>query len=388
MDTGKVQSNSKEYRSQTVRYSSNSNNMISYAPSFKELHQKNLILKNEKVYEKGGDDVVDLLFAFDFDGVICNSAKELCISGWEAGKQLYGPNITADWPAKPSNDLISKFHQVRPVVETGWDAIIINRALMEGEPVHKFLSYYSSTFREELIAKYRDPSSLLSCTISIEGQTSIPWKQSEEERYKKAFHEARTNAIETNREEWLEENDFYPRALEVLRYLNDLQKEQERLREVKNKSPLGLKSKHGQIKVVIITTKAKEFTLELLAGKGIDILEKNVFGLGSGKKVDVLHELLEEMVRRNTKIGEQKSVQGYFIEDRLLTLQDVMKNENVMHRIQLLLAGWGYNTDKDRQEAKEKNYLPHSISSINSTDNRRYPIHVLESESDLEDYIL
>ena len=333
---------------------------MSYAPSFKEIYQNNLH-ENEKK-----DNVVDLLFAFDFDGVICNSARELCISGWEAGKQLYGESITNNWPEKPSNDFLVKFHQVRPVVETGWEAIIINRALMEGESVDKFLSDYSTTFREELIERYKDCSS--------SGNYSTVHKN-EEERYKKAFHEARMYAIETNRKQWLEENDFYPEALEALRYLNDLQREQ----HIKN----------IQIKVVIITTKAKEFTLELLAGKGIDILESNVFGLGSGKKVDVLNTLLKEINEKNIEMGRQRSVQGYFIEDRLLTLKDVMKNQDVSSKIQLLLAGWGYNTEKDILEAKEQISPSSTLNYLvsNSSSRKEYPIYVLETESDLEEYI-
>ena len=40
-----------------------------------------------------------VLWAFDFDGVVCHSARELCVSAWLAGRRLW-PDLTQTWPPR------------------------------------------------------------------------------------------------------------------------------------------------------------------------------------------------------------------------------------------------------------------------------------------------
>ena len=40
-----------------------------------------------------------LLWAFDFDGVLCHSAKELCLTGWAAAREFW-PGETQTWPER------------------------------------------------------------------------------------------------------------------------------------------------------------------------------------------------------------------------------------------------------------------------------------------------
>ena len=72
------------------------------------------------------------IYAFDFDGVLVDSAAELGISGYEAAKLLC-PN--AAWLSRrlrrpdQLQALIDGFGRVRPCLETGWEAPLLVKLL-------------------------------------------------------------------------------------------------------------------------------------------------------------------------------------------------------------------------------------------------------------------
>ncbi|EWM28906.1 hypothetical protein Naga_101190g4 [Nannochloropsis gaditana] len=95
-----------------------------------------------------------LLWAFDFDGVLCHSAKELCMTGWVAARRFW-PSEAHSWPDRPDPNILSSFATVRPVVETGWESMLITRALHEGEySTETILKDYTASLRETLIKEY------------------------------------------------------------------------------------------------------------------------------------------------------------------------------------------------------------------------------------------
>ena len=79
------------------------------------------------------------LYALDFDGVICDSAIETGITGWKVARQIW-----QDMPDQTPPEMITLFRQVRPVMETGFEAILIMRLLHEGISPALLLADFSS----------------------------------------------------------------------------------------------------------------------------------------------------------------------------------------------------------------------------------------------------
>ncbi|GAB5036962.1 haloacid dehalogenase [Nannochloropsis oceanica] len=263
-----------------------------------------------------------LLWAFDFDGVLCHSAKELCLTGWAAAQEFW-PSETQTWPKRPGPATLSSFYRVRPVVETGWEVMLINRALQEGEySADTILKEYTASLRESLMKEYGGHAP---------------------EAYMDTFRSVRQAWMTRDERGWLSENDFYPTAVSSIKHL---------LSSHPPSSP----------STYIVTTKGKEFTLKLLEGMGVAMPESCVFGLGSGKKVDVLQQLLDKYdaeskaregkEKKEAKEGDMET-RVIFIEDRLQTLLGILDHPSpdVRDRADLLLAGWGYNTAEERAVA-------------------------------------
>jgi phosphoglycolate phosphatase-like HAD superfamily hydrolase len=85
------------------------------------------------------------LYAFDFDGVICDSAVETGLTGWKVAKKIW-PDRPDDIPTK----ILSLFRDVRPIMETGYEAAIIVRLLQEGRSAETLLSDFSDSMSQVL----------------------------------------------------------------------------------------------------------------------------------------------------------------------------------------------------------------------------------------------
>jgi hypothetical protein len=68
-----------------------------------------------------------IIYALDFDGVICDSAVETAITGWRAAGKLW-----QDMPESVPQEMIDRFREVRPIIETGYEAILAMRLLCLG----------------------------------------------------------------------------------------------------------------------------------------------------------------------------------------------------------------------------------------------------------------
>lgn len=72
-----------------------------------------------------------LIYALDFDGVICDSAVETAITGWKAATHMW-PDMVGTIPTEAH---IEQFRSLRPQLETGYEAIVLMRLLQQGESV-------------------------------------------------------------------------------------------------------------------------------------------------------------------------------------------------------------------------------------------------------------
>mmetsp|Transcript_5497 Transcript_5497/g.9798 ORF Transcript_5497/g.9798 Transcript_5497/m.9798 type:complete len:110 (-) Transcript_5497:160-489(-) len=72
------------------------------------------------------------LFALDFDGVVCDSCDELYQTAYLAAKDIWPGTFTPAnrWQAMP-DWLVESTRRVRPVLETGWEGILMVRVLAD-----------------------------------------------------------------------------------------------------------------------------------------------------------------------------------------------------------------------------------------------------------------
>lgn len=231
------------------------------------------------------------LYALDFDGVICDSAIETGISGWHAARQLW-----PEMPAQMPEWVLSDFRRIRPVLETGYEAMLICRGLFKGLEANQFLDAFPRLI-DELIRS----------------------ENCSETQLKTSFAQYRDNWISRDMPGWIEMNPLYGGVKKLLQTLPTEQ-------------------------CFIITTKQERFVHSILSANGIQLPASQVFGMDRQlKKTQILATLQAEFPEKDV----------VFVEDRLPTLQTVIATP-ALKTLQLGFAAWGYNTNADKQTAKQQ----------------------------------
>ena len=241
------------------------------------------------------------LYALDFDGVICDSAVETGITGWKVASQIW-----QDMPTETSAEMIDLFRQVRPVMETGYEAILIMRLLFEGVNPQTLLDNFSNAIK-----------------------TIIKREQLTQDQLKKLFGDTRDRWINRDLDQWIAMNPLFDGIANKLRQIDPQQ-------------------------CVIITTKQERFVDHILKANNITLPAERIFGLDRKmNKPDILNNLLNEYPDHTI----------LFVEDRLPTLINVIADKR-LEAVKLLFADWGYNTLQDKQNAIQNT----AITTINLAD--------------------
>ncbi len=236
-----------------------------------------------------------ITYALDFDGVICDSAVETGITGWKAACKLWGDMPEAVPPGK-----IEQFRQVRPMIETGYEAILAMRLL--------FLGVSTQSLQDDFNSK---------------SQILLQEAQVSDEVLKTLFGSIRDTWIAADLAGWIAQNPLFPGVAEKLKQLD------------------------GDQPWFIVTTKQERFVKAILQANDITLDTANIFGLDRNKsKIEVLCELTER----------KPGFKLYFLEDRLPTLVNVA-NTLTLHHIKLVFALWGYNTAEDKVIARERGFI-------------------------------
>jgi phosphoglycolate phosphatase-like HAD superfamily hydrolase len=231
------------------------------------------------------------LYALDFDGVICDSAVETGITGWKVAHQIW-----QDMPSLPSQEVIDLFRQVRPIMKTGYEAILIMRLLSEGVSPRQLLADFAKQI--DFIIKQEQLS-----TSTLKQQ----------------FGATRDHWIAENLAEWIKMNPLFEGVANKLRQIEAEQ-------------------------CYIITTKQERFVSQILEANNIAFPAVRIFGLDRKMtKPQILTDLL-------VKHREQTIL---FVEDRLPTLINVIDDQQ-LNDVQLFFANWGYNTKQDQLDAAEQ----------------------------------
>ncbi|MEY3289354.1 MAG: hypothetical protein RLZZ419_1596 [Pseudomonadota bacterium] len=233
-----------------------------------------------------------IIYALDFDGVICDSAVETGITGWKAAG-----NIWSDMPKVAPQAMIDQFRLVRPIIETGYEAILAMRLLYLQEPIEAIYSDYGNKIQ----------------TLLTEAQVST-------DDLKKLFGETRDAWIANDLTDWVNMNPLFDGVAEKLRQPGQ------------------------QVPWYVITTKQERFVKQILKANAIDLPDEQIFGLDRNmNKMEVLSGLLKNHPHETL----------YFVEDRLPTLLNILKN-NDLASVKLIFALWGYNTPQDKALAAEQ----------------------------------
>lgn len=120
-----------------------------------------------------------VVYALDFDGVICDSVGESSETGILAAKSLW-PNLQFDQDAsgRPALWLLNAMRAVRPVIETGFENVLLARLLSEIDEASVQKSFVDPVLddwpelREETLEKWGESKERL---VEIFGSTRDLW---------------------------------------------------------------------------------------------------------------------------------------------------------------------------------------------------------------------
>ena len=231
-----------------------------------------------------------VIYALDFDGVICDSAVETGITGWKAAAQIWDDMESA----VPEQQLIDQFRLARPIIETGYESILVMRMLFEGDEIELILNNFAEKKQHTLAKSNQSPDFL-----------------------KQLFGEIRDTWINDSLDEWIQMNPLFKGVNEKLIQLSK------------------------QDIWYIVTTKQERFVAQILKANRIELPEERIFGLDRKmNKEAVLHTIQH--------IHPHQTI--YFVEDRLPTLLNILQNDKLQD-VKLFFATWGYNTREDKIEA-------------------------------------
>ena len=220
------------------------------------------------------------LLVFDFDGVIVDGMNEYW---WSARRACLQLNPAVDLPESTP----PQFRQLRPWIHHGWEMVLSaaliseQRGPLDQLGVQAFVHDYTAQ-----------------CTAALErfGWTPALLQQT--------LEVVRADAVRTDRDSWLALHQPYPGVPERLTAFSE-----------------------ENMAWAVLTTKARDFTAELLASMGLK--PERLDGHESGSKPEVLRRLACDW-----------TLEG-FVEDRRPTLETVRTTPG-LETLPCWLVSWGY----------------------------------------------
>lgn len=246
-----------------------------------------------------------IVYALDFDGVLCDSAHESSRTALLAAKAQW-PHL--DLPSTPTSTfqepLITALRAVRPAIETGYENVLLGRLVAEAP-----IDALHESFVQPVLDDWE----------SLRLELMERWEVTRDDLIE-TFGRIRDQWIEGDTPSWVSANKFFPGVIDAVNF--------------------------ASVPVYIITTKQKRFAHLLLSSSGAKISEDNIFGLGMGSKIEILKKLIKK----------HPGCEVVFVEDRYETLEKVTLSM-LGQPLQLFLATWGYNTDKIKNVASKHPFI-------------------------------
>ncbi|URD79803.1 hypothetical protein MUK42_05440 [Musa troglodytarum] len=228
------------------------------------------------------------LYALDFDGVLCDSCGESSRSALKAAK-IRWPWLFGQVDSAMETWIIDQMHILRPVVETGYENLLLVRLLVELQV---------PSVRKSSVADGLTVEAILENWSQLKPIIMKEWDE-ERDALIDLFGRVRDEWIDNDLSGWIGSNRFYPGVADALRFASS--------------------------QLYIVTTKQARFADALLRElAGVSLPAERIYGLGTGPKVEVLKQLQE--------MPEHQGLSLHFVEDRLATLKNVIKEPT--------LAGW------------------------------------------------
>ncbi|XP_044493485.1 uncharacterized protein LOC123216896 isoform X2 [Mangifera indica] len=247
------------------------------------------------------------LYALDFDGVLCDSCGESSLSAVKAAKVRW-PGLFDGVDSAMEDWILDQMYTVRPVVETGYENLLLVRLLLEMR---------LPSIRKSSVAEGLTVEGILENWSKLKPVIMEEWGENSRDALIDLFGKVRDEWMDMDLETWIGANRFYPGVPDALKFASS--------------------------RIYIVTTKQSRFADALLRKlAGVTIPAERIYGLGTGPKVEVLKQL--------QKKPEHQGLTLHFVEDRLATLKNVIK-EPELDAWNLYLGNWGYNTEKEREEA-------------------------------------
>ena len=220
------------------------------------------------------------LLVFDFDGVIVDGMNEYW---WSARRACLQLNPAVDLPESTP----PQFRQLRPWIHHGWEMVLSAALISEQRGPLDQLGVQA--FVQDYTAQ---------CTAALErfGWTPALLQQT--------LEVVRADAVRTDRDSWLALHQPYPGVPERLTAFSE-----------------------ENMAWAVLTTKARDFTAELLASMGLK--PERLDGHESGSKPEVLRRLACDW-----------TLEG-FVEDRRPTLETVRTTPG-LETLPCWLVSWGY----------------------------------------------
>ncbi|KAH9618555.1 hypothetical protein KSS87_019779 [Heliosperma pusillum] len=195
------------------------------------------------------------LYALDFDGVICDSCGESSISALKAAKVRW-PSLFNGVDLALEEWILDQMHTVRPVVETGYENLLLVRLLLETRV---------PSIRKSSVAEGLTVDGILENWSKLKPIIMEEWGENREFLVD-LFGKVRDEWIETDLSTWIGANRLYPGVSDALKFASS--------------------------KIYIVTTKQSRFAAALLRElAGVTIPPERIYGLGTGPKVETLKKL-------------------------------------------------------------------------------------------------
>lgn len=135
-----------------------------------------------------------VIYALDFDGVICDSVVESSETGIVAAKSLW-PDLQFELDAsgRPAQWLLDAMRAVRPVIETGFENVLLGRLLSE---------VIQTTVQNNFV------DLVLEDWVGLRDDVMEEWGESKE-RLVEVFGASRDLWIEKDIDAWINANRMY-----------------------------------------------------------------------------------------------------------------------------------------------------------------------------------
>jgi phosphoglycolate phosphatase-like HAD superfamily hydrolase len=239
------------------------------------------------------------LLVLDFDGVVCDGMDEFFESSARALADVRGK------PVARSAALQARFAALRPVVESGWEMVVLTGALADSDASDD--------------ARLRDSAGWAAARDAY-----VRSHRLERVRLTAALDDARDRWLTQDERAWLAAHRFFDGVAEWLQRLIAA----------------------GQL-FYILSTKDKRFLERLVLSQRVPLRSDRIIGKAEPKreKWDVLRELA---ATHGLAMGDV-----WFVEDRLATLLEMRRHAPDLADARLFLAAWGYIfQDRDPEAAR------------------------------------